>query len=143
MLNVGPRADGTIPDVMSNRLEGMGRWLKINGQSIYRTTPWSQPSDDDNADVRFTVGKRGNFYVTALTWPGKELTVNANIPVPRNARITLLGSDGRALKYRRVDGKLVVTMPKGGDQLKATSSRHAFVLRIAGPPRSGTRQAGS
>jgi len=41
LINVGPRADGTIPEVMQERLLGAGRWLSVNGEAIYGTRPWS------------------------------------------------------------------------------------------------------
>jgi len=39
LLNIGPKADGTVPAASVARLRGVGRWLKANGASIYGTTP--------------------------------------------------------------------------------------------------------
>jgi len=34
LVNVGPTKEGTIPTIMQERLEGMGQWLKINGEAV-------------------------------------------------------------------------------------------------------------
>lgn len=40
LLNIGPRADGTITDEETSVLLDMGKWLSVNGEGIYDTVPW-------------------------------------------------------------------------------------------------------
>ncbi len=40
LLNIGPKADGTITDEEMAVLTDLGNWLKINGDGIYGTRPW-------------------------------------------------------------------------------------------------------
>lgn len=40
LLNISPKADGTIPDDQRDVLLRMGEWLELNGESIYATRPW-------------------------------------------------------------------------------------------------------
>jgi len=39
LLNVGPTAEGLIPQPEIDRLLEMGKWLKVNGEAIYATGP--------------------------------------------------------------------------------------------------------
>ena len=82
LLNVGPKADGTISEEEAGILREIGKWLKVNGKAIYGTNVWrtygegptkiveGQFSDGikknfTSQDFRFTTGE-GLLYVTAL-----------------------------------------------------------------------------
>ena len=42
LLNVGPKADGTITEEERSVLLSVGEWLKRNGEGIYGTTYWQK-----------------------------------------------------------------------------------------------------
>lgn len=82
LLNVGPKADGTIPDEDEALLLELGRWLKVNGEAIYGSRPWkvfgegpthieagafkdTERTQFTDADFRFTT-KPGVVYAIAL-----------------------------------------------------------------------------
>jgi alpha-L-fucosidase len=58
LLNVGPMADGFIPQASQDNLRAVGRWLKLNGDAVYGTgpTPWGEetgePSSRGDKDLR-------------------------------------------------------------------------------------------
>ncbi len=84
LLDVGPKADGTIPVQERNVLLQMGAWLKVNGEAIYGSRPWyvygegptlvkSSAKNTDRqhytpADIRFTT-HNGALYAIDLGWP--------------------------------------------------------------------------
>ncbi len=85
LLNIGPKADGTIPQEDASILREVGEWLKVNGEAIYDSYPWRKYGEgpvvteeghftDTNRkaftseDFRFTY-KDGNVYVFAMNWP--------------------------------------------------------------------------
>ena len=73
LINVGPKADGTIPEVMQSCLRQVGEWLRVNGEAIYGSRSWDTYKD---GDVRFT--RKGNtLYAIALEWPEEELRLTS------------------------------------------------------------------
>ncbi len=141
LLDIGPKADGTIPEVMTTRLHALGDWLKVNGRAIYGSRQWTVPGEDA---LRYTKGRDGALYVTAFGWPGATLTIPDAGQVAADDVVTLLGSDEQPLTWRQDGASVVVTMPDA-DAAKATTSKHAFVVRIgrpAPPAISGVRASG-
>ena len=39
LLNVGPKADGTIPEAMAEIFRRVGAWMKVNGEAVYNSRP--------------------------------------------------------------------------------------------------------
>jgi alpha-L-fucosidase len=77
LLNVGPTAAGEIPAESIRLLQGVGTWMKVNGESIYGThgTPfkhleWGRCTVKD-------AGADTLLYLHVLNWPS-----NGKLPVP-------------------------------------------------------------
>jgi len=50
LLNVGPDATGTIPQPEVDRLKEIGKWLDVNGEAIYGTSPTAFGAEDGSFD---------------------------------------------------------------------------------------------
>lgn len=63
LLNVGPKADGTISDEDKNVLLRIGEWLKINGEAVYDTKTWRKYGEGPTQIVegQFSDGIKKNF----------------------------------------------------------------------------------
>jgi alpha-L-fucosidase len=64
LLNVGPRADGTIPDVQARVLREAGQWVNAHAEAIHGSKPFEVWGD---ADTRYTVGADGSVFAVDLT----------------------------------------------------------------------------
>lgn len=94
LLNISPKADGTIPQNQKEVLLGIGEWLDKYGEAIYGTRPWytfgegptKEPEGHfrnrmeflnlkySSKDIRYTT-KENTIYATILGWPGNKETV--------------------------------------------------------------------
>lgn len=134
LLNISPKADGTIPQEQQAVLLGLGQWLGQYGEAIYGTRPFLDygegPTQMEKGghfvktnlqygakDIRYT--RKGDaVYAIALGWPGAGKTV----------RMGLFGKAGRAkdlqvknvsflgdagpVKWKRTGKGLLVQCPK-------------------------------
>lgn len=110
LLNVGPCPDGSIHPLQVEAIEGLGAWLKVNGEFIYGTRPWNRYTDSDagGAQVRYTA-KEGVLYVIFLQQPE-----NGKLSLPRETaqgRVTLLETGDRLWVERSAEVKPVVEIP--------------------------------
>lgn len=111
LLNVGPMADGTIPELQRERLLGLGRWLDINGEAIFDTHPWciAESKTSDGIDVRFT-HKGDSLYAILLETPATETVEIRNLACHEGASIRLLGR-AAALEWQPNDGGVSIRLP--------------------------------
>ena len=143
LLNIGPRADGTIPEHEHTMLRSIGGWLKINGEAIYGTRPWKKFGEGPTAvvagsfedvkraaftgeDIRFTT--KGNvLYAIALAWPGNGKLVVKSLPESAGLvkRVRLLGYS-KKLNWSQTAEGLVVNLPA------AKPCDYAITLAITG-----------
>jgi alpha-L-fucosidase len=97
LLNVGPTAEGVIPQPEVERLLAIGRWLKVNGEAIYAT--------------------RGGLYPEPLPWgrvtqhvrPGGSTTLFLHVwEWPANGQVLLPGVQQAARAGRMLAGGAAV-----------------------------------
>jgi alpha-L-fucosidase len=154
LLDIGPKADGTIPVVMEERLTQIGNWLKVNGEAIYGTRPWKstrqwtagevpkieynkeyssaydvtkliEKSSAAKASIEaFFTSKGGDVYAILPQWSGHSLLIK---DMSSAKSVELLGSS-TPLKFKGSSGRLSIQLPELPEDLR---QQPAWVLRIS------------
>jgi alpha-L-fucosidase len=111
LLNVGPDAEGIIPAPEVERLQAIGRWLKVNGDAIYGTEagPYAQSPAWGRVTQRFHPDGTSTVYVHVWDWPADGKIVLPGVPVV--ARSGQLLANGAAVATAVSPAGLVVTLP--------------------------------
>lgn len=145
LLNVGPKADGTIPQPVQKTIREVGAWLKFHGEGIYCTRPWkvygygpTVPKEHMNGDlvaytkddVRFTKAKdKKVVYIHTLGYPGATLTIPPMSSKEWGVNITdveLLGDVKQVLFHKVSNKALTIKLPKDIDVKQAA---YTFAVR--------------
>jgi alpha-L-fucosidase len=130
LLNVGPRADGTIPPESLARLREIGQWLKVNGASIYATeaSPFpAQPAWGRVTRARAAGGAPARLFAHVFDWPRDSTLVLTGV-TRAPARVYLL-ADGAPVRSELTADGLVLHLPA-----VAPSTVDAVVVLEPGAP---------
>jgi len=107
LLNVGPTAEGLIPAPSVERLAAVGKWMKLNGASIYGTTasPFSKQLEFGRA-----TSKPGLVYLHIFDWP-----TDGTLRVPAWGKAVtkayLLTTPARSLKFNKSADGVTLQLP--------------------------------
>lgn len=127
LLNVSPKADGTIPMDQQETLLGVGKWLETNGEAIYDTHSWIRFEETGRQHIYFTVksdvlyaiviGDRSDVLITSLA--------RGQAAAGRVGEVSLLGSKEH-LSFSQDSSGLRVKLPG------PPPGESAYTLKITG-----------
>lgn len=129
-LGYGPDGNGVWDSRCVDRLLGVGRWLKVNGEAIYATRSCARYNDGDN--IRYTRSKDDKtVYVAVLNWNSDVRRIPLeHLVVPDGAEITILGLPDRIEWERHGDGTVLFT--PADFRHRMPTRPEIFVFRIPG-----------
>ena len=100
LLDIGPRADGSVPEPAISRLNAIGGWLRRNGEAVYGTERCRFPHGNIGVYTR-----RGNtLYTIVYFWPGSTMTVGGVRCKVLSARFL---ASGRPVQFEQRGSQLI------------------------------------
>jgi alpha-L-fucosidase len=127
LLGIGPKPDGTLPDVVKERLEKIGEWTSKNGEAIYSTriTPvyndeatWFTQSKDGKTIYAIACLQEGKPIPATITWKGNE-------PI-KGSKMKFIQT-GKTVNWKKTTKGIEVSVPKG---LPADEAALAFAFTV-------------
>lgn len=107
LINIGPTHDGRIIPEFEDRLTKMGDWLRVNGEAIYGSKPWTK-NQNESSNIFYT-SKQQIIYAIIIGWPENNV-VTLTAPIPGNsAEVHMLGYP-TAIKWSIAPGGKGVTV---------------------------------
>ncbi len=109
LLNVGPDPEGRLPEEVTERLAGIGKWIRVNGEALYGTrATW--PHERDKVCL---TKKNDTVYAILLaeegqTVPPAEVTISG---IRRTDAVRILGTD-QPVAFRIDAGGLTISLPE-------------------------------
>jgi len=102
LLNIGPTADGSVPEASVKVLTKVGRWMDKHGETIY---------DSDRAQMEFMATgawtvKGNTAYYHVFNYPGTELAIGGIINKVLSARWI---PSGKKIKFAQKGNRLILT----------------------------------
>ena len=112
LLNVGPTAEGLIPEPSVVRLKEIGKWMKVNGESIYATTaspfkrlPWGRCTKKVRPDG-------ATLYLHVFDWPEDGRLFVPGLESEVKSAFLLADPERKPLHISSVEDGVIVEVPE-------------------------------
>ena len=142
LLNIGPRADGSVPALCVRVLRRIGDWLSRNGEAIYGSelsflplpTGYRLPAGRVHLERMMNVHgfwtvKGHTAYLHVFAWPGSEMTIGGMRSKVKSVRLL---ATGKRVRFEQEPNRLFL---RGLPQKKPDQLATVIAVECAGKPR--------
>ncbi|WP_129717349.1 alpha-L-fucosidase [Pedobacter sp. SYP-B3415] len=134
LLDIGPKADGIIPEEQVRVLKALGRWTKKHGEAIYGSQSGISPNNFPGKTTRSADGRKVFLFLDRRN--NGQITVYGLESAVKSARI--IGYSGK-LSFKKNGSQLTIDVPPAAEDQDATVVELAF----AEPPVFADRKPGN
>ena len=130
LLNVGPTAEGRIPEASIERLEAVGRWMAVNSEAIYATEagPFPRRLPWGRVTQKRAVDGAGTLFLHIWDWPANgRLLLPTLAQLPTTSR--MLAGGAKVETELSAEG-LVVNLPNAATDADVSIVRLDFKLPV-------------
>ena len=111
LLNVGPTSEGLFPEPSIDRLEKIGKWIQINGESIYGTEASPFKNLSWGRCTQKSIRGDTRLYLHVFSWPTDgQLVIPGIYNNPLSA--FLLSAPTKKLNINQKEDSFVINLPK-------------------------------
>lgn len=121
LLNIGPDAEGNIPQLQLSRLQSLGAWLKVNGEAIFDTKPHkvAEAENSQNIRIRYTVKGKDLYFIILDKLKSEKITIN-QLKCSQKAVFNVLGGKKEPLKWTQKGESIEISIPASSENEYAT-----------------------
>jgi len=103
LLNIGPKPDSTVEQKLVSRLKEIGKWMRVNGESIYGSE--RIPPGFGGGIIGIATAKKNIAYFHIFRWPGEAAVIPG---VKNNVLSARILTTGKKVKFEKKDNGLLI-----------------------------------
>jgi alpha-L-fucosidase len=138
ILNVGPTPEGEFPPQSVERLHGIGKWMKVNGEAIYGTTHCFLEKPEWGCYTMKQTKDNTILYLSVFNWPVNRQIIIPEVKSPIKSAVLLAGKS--KLKTNGSKDGLVVYLPENASDTIATVIKLELKDKLSHPKENSALQ---
>lgn len=134
MVGIGPDGNGKFHPTAIEQVEFAGRWLKVNGEAIYKTRAREGNFYKEGEHIHFTRSKDNTTIYAIVTQPKNNIVKLNTVEASANSDIKLLGYN-TPLKWHQNENGLFIEIPEELKDVSNWPCEYALSFKIIGKTR--------